>query len=121
MIKLIVFDLDGVLVEARNFHYEAMNRALASIDEKYVISKEEHFAKYDGLSTRKKMTILTKERGLPVELYADIWKENPEEIKPRTWQRVTSTFGPLLGRPRLAVSTLRRAVMELADGKLKRK
>ena len=75
MIKLIVFDLDGVLVEARNFHYEAMNRALASIDEKYVISKEEHFAKYDGLSTRKKMAILTKEKGLPVELYDDIWKE----------------------------------------------
>lgn len=52
---------------------------------------------------------------------AQIWKESPEEIKTRTWQRVTSTFGPMLGRPRLAVSTLKRAVMELADGKLKRK
>ena len=75
MIKLVVFDLDGVLVEARSFHYEAFNRALASIDEKYVISKEEHFAKYDGLSTRKKMAILTKEKGLPTELYDDIWRE----------------------------------------------
>ena len=62
MIKLIVFDLDGVLVEARDFHYEAMNRALASIDEKYIIGREEHLAKYDGLSTRKKLAILTKER-----------------------------------------------------------
>ena len=52
---------------------------------------------------------------------ADVWKNNPEEIKTRTWGRVTSTFGPELGRPRLAVSTLKRAVMELADGKLKRK
>ena len=52
---------------------------------------------------------------------ADIWRDSPEEIKTRTGQRVTSTFGPLLGRPRLAVSTLKRAVMELADGKLKRK
>jgi len=52
---------------------------------------------------------------------AQIWKNNPEEIKTRTWQRVTSTFGPMLGRPRLAVSTLKRAVMELADGKLKKK
>ena len=52
---------------------------------------------------------------------ADVWKQNPEEIRTRTWQRVTSTFGPLLGRDRLAVSTLKRAVMELADGKLKRK
>ena len=52
---------------------------------------------------------------------ADIWEKNPEEIKTRTWQRVTNTFGPLLGRPRLAVSTFKRAVMELADGKIKRK
>lgn len=52
---------------------------------------------------------------------SDIWKESPEEIKTRTWQHVTSTFGPMLGRPRLAVSTLKRAVMELADGKLKKK
>ena len=51
---------------------------------------------------------------------AQIWKDNPEEIKTRTWQRVTATFGPMLGRPRLAVSTLKRAVMELADGKLKK-
>ena len=64
---------------------------------------------------------LTQEQREILHDLADIWRENPEEIKTRTWQRVTSTFGPLLGRPRLAVSTLRRAVMELADGKLKRK
>ena len=64
---------------------------------------------------------LTKEQREIVHDLADIWKDKPEEIKTRTWQRVTSTFGPLLGRPRLAVSTLRRAIMELADGKLKRK
>ena len=64
---------------------------------------------------------LTSEQKEIVHDLADIWGENPEEIKTRTWQRVTATFGPLLGRPRLAVSTLKRAVMELADGKLKRK
>ena len=96
MIKLIVFDLDGVLVEARNFHYEAMNRALASIDEKYVISKEEHFAKYDGLSTNKKLAILTKDKGLPPELHDDIWQEKQrcthdiiiEEIRPYQHERI---------------------------------
>ena len=30
---LIIFDLDGVLVDARELHYEALNRALATIDE----------------------------------------------------------------------------------------
>lgn len=64
---------------------------------------------------------LTPEQREILHDLADIWKENPEEIKTRTWQRVTNTFGPLLGRPRLAVSTFKRAVMELADGKLKRK
>ncbi len=64
---------------------------------------------------------LTPEQREIVHDLSDVWKNNPEEIKTRTWQRVTATFGPLLGRPRLAVSTLKRAVMELADGKLKRK
>ena len=32
MIKLIIFDLDGVLVDARELHYEALNRALDSIE-----------------------------------------------------------------------------------------
>ena len=64
---------------------------------------------------------LTKEQREILHDLADVWSNNPEEIKTRTWQRVTTTFGPLLGRPRLAVSTLKRAVMELADGKLKKK
>ena len=80
MIKLIVFDLDGVLVEARHFHYEAMNRALSSVDEKYVISKEEHLAKYDGLSTRKKLDLLAKEKGLPKIFHDGIWKEKQRYV-----------------------------------------
>lgn len=63
---------------------------------------------------------LTAEQREIVHDLADIWSDKPEEIKTRTWQKVTATFGPMLGRPRLAVSTLKRAVMELADGKLKR-
>lgn len=64
---------------------------------------------------------LTDEQKEIVHDLTDIWISSPEEIKTRTWQRVTNTFGPMLGRPRLAVSTLKRAVMELADGTLKRK
>ena len=60
MIKLIIFDLDGVLVDARELHYDALNRALGSIDEKYVISREEHLSTYDGLSTTKKLNMLTQ-------------------------------------------------------------
>ena len=44
MIQLIIFDLDGVLVDARELHYEALNKALRALDEKYVISREVHFS-----------------------------------------------------------------------------
>ena len=54
MIKLIIFDLDGVLVNARELHYEALNKALDTIDNKFVISRDEHLSTYDGLSTTKK-------------------------------------------------------------------
>ena len=51
IIKLICFDLDGVLVDAKEIHYESLNRALESIDKKYIISRTEHLTKYDGLPT----------------------------------------------------------------------
>lgn len=74
MIKLIIFDLDGVLVDAKDLHYEAFNRALASIDPKYVIGKEEHLSKYDGLNTTKKLNMLTQSKGLPESLHDTVWK-----------------------------------------------
>jgi HAD superfamily hydrolase (TIGR01509 family) len=74
MIKLIIFDLDGVLVNARELHYNALNRALESIDKKYVIEREEHLSTYDGLSTKKKLNLLTKNKDLPKELYNKIWE-----------------------------------------------
>ena len=74
MIKLIIFDLDGVLVDARELHYNALNKALGSIDEKYVISRDEHLSTYDGLSTTKKLNMLTQNKGLLEELHDTIWE-----------------------------------------------
>ena len=74
MIKLIIFDLDGVLVDARELHYNALNKALGSIDEKYVISRDEHLSTYDGLSTTKKLNMLTQNKGLLEELHGTIWE-----------------------------------------------
>lgn len=78
-IKLIIFDLDGVLVDSRPLHYEALNDALSVIDEKYVINHEEHLAKYDGLSTKQKLQLLTQEKGLPPDLYSTIWELKQEK------------------------------------------
>jgi HAD superfamily hydrolase (TIGR01509 family) len=72
-IKLIIFDLDGVLVDSRPLHYKALNEALKEIDERYIINHDEHIAKYDGLSTTQKLHLLTQEKGLPSNLYSKIW------------------------------------------------
>lgn len=72
MIKLIIFDLDGVLVEAKGIHFDALNEALGP---KYSIGWDEHLSKYDGLKTNQKLEMLTKEKGLPTELYKQIWNE----------------------------------------------
>jgi HAD superfamily hydrolase (TIGR01509 family) len=73
-IKLIVFDLDGVLVDSRDLHYQALNRALSDIDLKYVINYDEHIAKYDGNPTSVKLRMLTEFKQLPIEYYQEIWE-----------------------------------------------
>lgn len=73
MIKLIVFDLDGVLVETKKLHYDAFNKSLRDVDPKYEISYDEHLAKYDGLSTHKKLDLLGREKGLSGMEFESIW------------------------------------------------
>jgi HAD superfamily hydrolase (TIGR01509 family) len=73
MIKLIIFDLDGVLVEGKKIHYNTLNQSLKEIDEKYVITEAEHLSIYDGLKTTQKLELLTQNKGLHPEFYDDIW------------------------------------------------
>ena len=67
-IKAIVFDMDGVLLDAKEWHYEALNRALGLFG--YGISRYDHLSRYDGLPTRRKLDMLTREKGLPRPLHA---------------------------------------------------
>ena len=69
-IKLVIFDLDGVLVEAKNIHYDALNEALGK---EYSISWNEHLSTYDGLKTNQKLDMLSERKGLPTTLHTDIW------------------------------------------------
>lgn len=73
MLKLIIFDLDGVLVDAKHIHYDALNKAISHIDKKYVIEYNEHLCHYDGLKTTEKLKLLTKKKGLPEFYYKKIW------------------------------------------------
>ena len=71
-IKLIIFDLDGVLVEAKNIHYDALNDALG---EEYAITWNEHLSIYDGLKTNQKLDMLSERKGLDKSLHTEIWNK----------------------------------------------
>ncbi len=66
-IKAIVFDMDGVLIDAKDWHYEALNRALNLFG--YNISRYDHLVTFDGLPTKEKLKMLTLEHGLPESLH----------------------------------------------------
>lgn len=78
MIKLIIFDLDGVLVEAKQIHYETLNKALSEVGKEFIISESEHLSIYDGLKTSQKLQMLTKKKGLPINTHDIIWKRKQE-------------------------------------------
>jgi beta-phosphoglucomutase-like phosphatase (HAD superfamily) len=62
--------MDGVLIDARDWHYEALNSALQPFG--LLISRDEHLSTFDGLSTRQKLDILSRARGLPKGLHSFI-------------------------------------------------
>ena len=70
MIQGVIFDMDGVLIEAKDWHYEALNRALRLFG--YSISRYDHLTTFDGLPTSKKLEMLSLESDLPRELHAFI-------------------------------------------------
>ena len=77
--KLVIFDLDGVLIDSRDVHYDALNSALIKINPKFVVTREEHLSKYDGLGTTMKLKMLTELKGLPVEYHDQVWKEKQRQ------------------------------------------
>ena len=73
MIKAIIFDLDGVLVDTKKIHFEALNAALI----KYRFEKitiDDHVKVFDGLPTTEKLKILQKKKRLPKKYFARINK-----------------------------------------------
>jgi beta-phosphoglucomutase len=66
MIKAIIFDLDGVLVDMPDGHYEALNRALSVFGTR--IEEEEHHTFFNGLPTKKKLEELERQGRIPTGL-----------------------------------------------------
>jgi beta-phosphoglucomutase len=83
-IKAILFDMDGVLIEAKDWHYDALNKALSLFGME--ISRYDHLVTYDGLPTKKKLEMLSIERGLPIALHKFI-----NEIKQKYTMEIVHT------------------------------
>ena len=66
-IKAVIFDMDGVLVDARDWHYESLNKALSLFGNE--ISRYDHLVTFDGLPTKKKLDMLTLEGRFPKKLH----------------------------------------------------
>jgi HAD superfamily hydrolase (TIGR01509 family) len=60
VIRAIFFDLDGVLVDFADLHYEALNRAVEECGFPG-IGRPEHLAVFNGLPTKAKLRLLERE------------------------------------------------------------
>lgn len=67
MIKAILFDMDGVLIDAKDWHYEALNKALGLFG--IEISRYDHLHTFDGLPTKVKLQMLSEQYYLPERLH----------------------------------------------------
>jgi len=67
LIRAVVFDMDGVLIDAKDWHYRALNEALAIFGAQ--ISLDEHINRFDGLPTKVKLRSLSDEGRLPPHLH----------------------------------------------------
>jgi HAD superfamily hydrolase (TIGR01509 family) len=73
MTNLIIFDLDGVLIDSKEIHFNALNLALGEFNGSFIITRNEQDNIFEGLPTKAKLDILTKIKGLPSELHDSIW------------------------------------------------
>lgn len=60
MIRAVVFDLDGVLCDCRDWHFEALNLALVAVGAG-PIGRDEHERVFDGMPTRDKLAVLVEQ------------------------------------------------------------
>lgn len=76
-IKCVIFDLDGVIVDTRNLHFKSFRDSVQTLVPGFTVS-EDWYHSYDGISSRQKLDILTRESGLPRESHDDIMSMKEE-------------------------------------------
>jgi len=107
MIKAVIFDMDGVLIEAKDWHYDALNNALELFGHK--ISRHEHLTTFDGLPTSRKLDMLSVERDLPAKLHSFINEMKQAYTMEIVYTRCKPTF-----KHQYALSSLKKLGYKLA-------
>lgn len=73
--ELVVFDLDGVLLDFCEIHYQTLNSAICDVaGPTFEISRKEHNTIYNGRNTRSKLKLLCERTGLPADLEEPIFQ-----------------------------------------------
>jgi beta-phosphoglucomutase len=107
-VKAIIFDMDGVLIDAKDWHYEALNQALELFG--FHISRYEHLITYDGLPTAKKLEMLSLERGLPKGLHGFLSEMKQKYTMQHIFMKCKSLFQHQYALSRLKTEGYRLAV-----------
>lgn len=106
-IKAVIFDMDGVLIDAKDWHYDALNKALEIFG--LTISRHDHLTTFDGLSTGQKLKMLSKVHVLPESLHTFI-----NEMKQQYTMDITHQLCKPIFHHQYALSKLKENGYQLA-------
>lgn len=106
-IKAIIFDMDGVLIDAKDWHYQALNKALQLFG--IEISRYDHLVTFDGLPTKDKLNMLSMENNLPKELHSFINEMKQQYTMEIVFANCKPTF-----HHQFALSTLKKENYQIA-------
>ena len=93
MIKCVLFDLDGVLVDACEWHYEALNLALQEVAG-IMIERSEHESTFNGLPTKTKLNILTDQGRLDASDHDAVWSKKQDSTEEVIMRSAYERGGP---------------------------
>ncbi len=111
MIKGLIFDLDGVLVNTKDLHFIALNQALKKIKIKNIISYDDHVNIYDGLPTLEKLKLLNNKKILKKSQFKSVIKYKQKltiellKKKIKYNKRIFNLFYKLSKNYKLAIAT----------------
>ena len=106
-IKAVIFDMDGVLIDAKDWHYEALNKALRLFGVE--ISRYDHLVTFDGLPTKDKLNMLSLEKKIPTGIHSFV-----NEMKQIYTMEIVYTSCKPTFYHQFALSSLRRENYKIA-------